>query len=85
MMIFCLLHSEPLSLLYLKALDSLVEVFVTNNMVEFLIRHLNNIKVVESLYKPVKQLKLKLIKYVDRKFVNDGSAKNDSKGAKKED
>jgi hypothetical protein len=55
----------PLSILYLKCVDALLMLFMKSGIIEKVIRHLNDIKIPEVLYKPVKSLKLKLIKTAD--------------------
>jgi hypothetical protein len=55
----------PLSILYLKCIDGLASFFVKFGIIEKVIKHLNEMKTPEVLYKPVKSLKLKLIKITD--------------------
>lgn len=56
------------SLLYLKVIDLLTNTFMKIGILEKVINNMKEIKVPEALYKPVKALKLKLIKAADTKY-----------------
>jgi len=53
--------------LYLKCIDALIPLFINSGVLEKVISNLNELKIPELLYQPVKSLKLKLIKAADTK------------------
>lgn len=67
--VFCILEpvdtSQGLSLLYLRCIDELAPTFSKYHIIENVIENFKKMKVPEPLYKPVKSLKLKLIRSAD--------------------
>ena len=51
----------------MKCIDALASLFIRAGILEKVISHLNEIKVPEALYQPIKSLKLKLIRAADTK------------------